>query len=134
MIKQFNLALVHFLVYTQPNIKAVLFQTTQFSISTQFKCQTSILPIDRTHQVLLLQIRVVLGVIAMKGYSAFPKLQHYWSLTIGLFSVIYRTLVKKVLILYRNAVGVFCSPGPFFSEELLYIDPRPSCQSRDAPV
>ena len=32
-------------------------------------------------QVLLLYVRVNLGVIAMKGYSTFPKLQD-WSLTI----------------------------------------------------
>ena len=31
----------------------------------------------------------------MKGYSAPPKPQHYWSLTIRLFSVIYRRLVGK---------------------------------------
>ena len=31
--------------------------------------------------------------MAMKGYSAFPKLQHCWNLTIRLFSVIFRTLV-----------------------------------------
>ena len=28
-------------VYTQLNVKTVLFQTIQFSISTQFKCQNS---------------------------------------------------------------------------------------------
>ena len=31
--------------------------------------------------------------MAIKGYSAFPKIQNYWNLTIRLFSVIYRTLV-----------------------------------------
>ena len=34
--------------------------------------------------------RVDLGSMAMKEYSAFPKLQHYWSLIIRLFSVIYQ--------------------------------------------
>ena len=34
-----------------------------------------------------------LGGIAMKRYSASPKLQHYWNLTIRWFRVISRTLV-----------------------------------------
>ena len=34
--------------------------------------------------------RVDLGAMAMKGRSIFPKPQHYWDLTIRLFSVIYR--------------------------------------------
>ena len=32
--------------------------------------------------------RVKLGAMVMKGISAFPKLRHYWDLTIRLFSVI----------------------------------------------
>ena len=34
-------------VYTQLNVKTILFQTIRFSISTQFKCQNSIWSIDR---------------------------------------------------------------------------------------
>ena len=45
------------------NVKPILFQAIQFSISTQF---VSIWPIDRT-QVLPLRDRVNLGVISMKG-------------------------------------------------------------------
>ena len=41
----------------------------------------------------------------------FPKLQHYRSLTIRLFSVISWTLVGVVLLLCRDAVGVFYSPS-----------------------
>ena len=37
--------------------------------------------------------KVDLGSMAMKWYSAFPKHQHYWNLTIRLFSVKFRTLV-----------------------------------------
>ena len=44
----------------------------------------------------------------MKEYSAFLKLQHYWNLTIGLFSVISRTFIGRVLPLCRDAVSVFC--------------------------
>ena len=43
--------------------------------------------------MLPLRARVDLGAMAIKGYSAFPKLQHLWNLTIRLISVIYRTFV-----------------------------------------
>ena len=56
-----------------------------------------------------LQVRVGLRIMAINGCSHFPKLQHYWSLTIRLLSVISRTLVRKVLPLCWDAVGVFCS-------------------------
>ena len=46
-----------------------------------------------SYQVLPLQMRVNLGAMAIKGYSAFPKAQHYWSLTIRLINVISRTLI-----------------------------------------
>ena len=39
------------------------------------------------------------------------KFQHYWSLTIRLFSFISRTLVGGVLTLCRDVVGVFYSPN-----------------------
>ena len=41
MIKQFYIkqfCLVHIFVYTQLDLKIVLFQTIQFNINTQFKC------------------------------------------------------------------------------------------------
>ena len=38
-------------VYTQLNDQTVLFQIIQFSIWTQYKCQSSIWPIDRTFSV-----------------------------------------------------------------------------------
>ena len=37
------------------------------------------------YQVLPLRDSMDLGVMAMKGYSSFPKLQHYWSLNIRFF-------------------------------------------------
>ena len=36
-----------------------------------------------------------------------PKLQHYWNLTIRLFGVISRTLIRRMLPLCRGAVVVF---------------------------
>ena len=57
-------------VYTQLNVKTVLFQTIQFSISTQF---SSIWLSDRILSGVTLQARVELGAMVMKEYSAFPK-------------------------------------------------------------
>ena len=115
--KQFSLVWVEFFVYKKLNVKTVLLKTIQFSISTQFQCQKQFYfkqfsstevhslvlfdPWIGANQVLLLQVRVDLGVMAMKRYSAFP---------IRLFSVISRTLVGRgVLSLCRDAVGVFCN-------------------------
>ena len=79
--KQFSFAEVRSL-----NVKTVLFQAIQFSISTQF---SSIWPIDRT------LIRCyhprpewTWEQWQWKGTRHSPKLQHYWNLTIRLFSVI----------------------------------------------
>ena len=46
---------------------------------------------------------------SVKPYS--PNLQHSWSLTSRLFSVIFRTLIGGVLPLCREAVNVFCCPN-----------------------
>ena len=59
---QFSISIVF--VHTQLNIKTILFQSTQFS---------SVWPIDRT---LSSATTLNLGVIAMKGNSAFPKPHH----------------------------------------------------------
>ena len=56
--------------YTQLNVKTVLFQTIQFSITTQF---ISILPIDSTLSGATTQTRKDRVVMAVKGYSSFPK-------------------------------------------------------------
>ena len=60
-------------------------------VCIQFKwSDNSIWPIG-PYQVLPLWTRVDPRTMAIKGYSASPKLQHYWRLTIRLFSVISRT-------------------------------------------
>ena len=43
--------------------------------------------------MLPLRARVDLRAMAVNGCSAFPKLQHYWNLTIRFLSVISTTLV-----------------------------------------
>ena len=45
--------------------------------------------------------------MARKGTLRLPKLQHYSGLTIRLFSIISRILVGGILLLCRDAVGVF---------------------------
>ena len=70
--------------------KTVLFQAILFSASTQFYLFELLI---ESYLVLPLWASVVLRGIAIKGYSAFQKLHHYWNLTIRLFCVVYRTLV-----------------------------------------
>ena len=62
------------------------------------------------NQVLPLQARVDMGVMAMKGYSTFPKAPALLGpLIIKLFSVIYKTLIeeREVLSLWRDADSVY---------------------------
>ena len=62
--------------------------------------------------MLPLRVRVNLGAMAMKGYSAFPKALALLDLTIRLFSVICRTLINGgggVLPLCRDSVDVLYS-------------------------
>ena len=54
----------------QLNVKTVLFQTIQFSISIQF---SSIRPIDRTLSGATTPGQSGPGAMAIKEYSAFPK-------------------------------------------------------------
>ena len=63
--KQFILALVRSL-----NVKTVIFQTIQFSISTQF---SFILTIDRTLSSATILVPSKPGSDGNKGYSKFPK-------------------------------------------------------------
>ena len=91
--------------------KTVLLQTIQFSISKLLKYQTLLFDqLIGPDQVLSLRTRVDLGAMAIKGTLHSPKLQHYWRLTIRLFSVICRTLVGGVLLFYREEVCVFSCP------------------------
>ena len=102
-------------VYIYLNIKTVLFQTIQFSITTRF---SSIKPIDRTLSGVTTSDQSEPGSDCNKVVLRIPlNLQHYWSFTIRLFSVISRTLVGVILSLGRDEVGVLCCPsqlGHFF--------------------
>ena len=75
-------------IYTQSNVKTVLFQAIQFSINTQF---SSIWPIRCYHS----GQEWTWERWQWRGTPHSPKLQHYWSLTIRLFSVMSRTLVMR---------------------------------------
>ena len=59
-------------VYAQLNVKTVLFQTIQLSISTQF---SSIGPKIEPDQVLPLRVRMYLRLMAIKEYPDFLKTQ-----------------------------------------------------------
>ena len=61
--------------------------------------------------VLLLRAREDLRAMGMKGYSAFPKLQHYRILTIRQFTVISRTLVGGLLLFWRDVVVYSIASG-----------------------
>ena len=91
--KQFILALVGSL-----NIKTVPVQVIQFSISTQI---SSIWPIDRTLSGAT-SPKWIWKHWQWRGDPHFPKLQHYWNLTVRLFSVISRTLIGGVLPLTKK--------------------------------
>ena len=85
--------------------KTILFQTIQFSISTQF---SSILTIDRTLSGVTTAGQSVPGSDGNKGVL---RISQSSSITIRLFNVISWTLVERVLQLCRDAVSVFCSPS-----------------------
>ena len=104
------------------NIKTVLFQTIQFNRSTQF---SSIWLIDRT--LLGAIIPVQNGPRSdgnKRGTPYFPKLQHYWNLTIRSFNFIFWTLIGEVgvLPLCRKAVGLFYSQLGKAMEEYSCLD------------
>ena len=87
------------------NVKTVLFQTIQFSISMQF---SSIWLIERTLSGAITLGQNEPGNDGNEGVLRIPK---SWNLTIMLFSVISRTLIGGVLLLCRVAVGVFYNPS-----------------------
>ena len=112
-------------VYAQLNDQTVLFQTIQFSMNTQFQCQTVIFdPGIGPYQVLLLLTKVELGAMAMKGYSAFLITEAVP--TDCLVSYLGHSLVR-VLLFCSDTVGVFCSPSRLdhlFSVEW-WLEPNP---------
>ena len=105
-----------FVGYLMPNPflynKTVLFQTIQFRISMQF---SSIWPRDRTIRCYHSQPEWSWERWQWRGTPHSPKLQHYWNLTIRLFSVLSRILIARgvlpPLLLCREAVSVFYSPS-----------------------
>ena len=103
-VKQVPFQTIKLSVNTVSMWKTVLFQTFQLSIIMQF---SSLWPTDRILSAASTSDQRKPGATAMKGYSVF---QHYWSLTIRLFSVISWILVGVwVLPLCRDADGVFYS-------------------------
>ena len=101
-------------MFTQLNVKTVVFQTIYFSMSTQFKYQTTailnndiIWPRDKTLSGTSTQ-EWTWETSQWSGTPHFPK--HYWSLTVRLFTVIFRAHFGGVFPQRRGAVGLFCNP------------------------
>ena len=94
-------------IYTQLNVKTVLFLTIQFNISIQF---SSISPTDRTQLGATTPGQSGSGSDTIEGVRRIPQSSmNNRSLTSKLFCVISRTLIGGVLPLCRDAIGVFCS-------------------------
>ena len=83
----------------------ILFQTIQFSIKTQF---SSIWPMDRAYHS---GPEWTWERWQWRSTPHPQKLQHYWKLTIRLFSVISGRSLKGVLPLCIGPIGVFHSPS-----------------------
>ena len=79
------------------------------------------------YQVLPLQGSVNLGEMTINGYSAFPRLQHFWSHSIKLFRVISRTLVEGVLHLCKDA-GVVFNSSSWLGQRTLVEGILPFCK------
>ena len=97
-------------VYKQLHDQTVLFQTIQFSMSfvcTQIKYQTVMFDLIRCYQF---RPEWTWEQWQWRSTLNSPKLQHCFSLTIRLFNVISTTLVRGILPLCRDAVGIFYSP------------------------
>ena len=81
-------------------------------VYTQFECQTVLFdPYIGPYQVPPLQVKVGLGVMLMKGYSAFPKAPALLEPHHQIVFLISRTLMGEVLLLRRDTVDVFYSPS-----------------------
>ena len=104
-------------LYTHFNVKTVLFQIIQFSTNHLLAFNLNVKQIYLTHRQDPIRARVNLGAIEMKGYSAFPKLHHYRSLTIRLFSFIYKAFV---LPLSRLRLIFFLFPNSFHLDYVLW--------------
>ena len=76
-------------------------------ICIKFTCQTvQFDPLIGSYQVLPHRAIVDMGAMTMKGIPFSPKLQNNWSLTIRMFTVIYKTLVTVVVV-----VGSYATAG-----------------------
>ena len=80
------------------NNQTVLFQTIQFSISTQFRCQTVIFDPSFSDLIRRYQFGSEWTCEWWQRRSTphSPKLQHWWSFTVRLFRVICRALLRGV--------------------------------------
>ena len=110
--RRYQVSLFEFLVWFDLGLNAgfpghLRNYTIRFSVITQFYLTHRLDPIRCYHSGL--EYTWERGQWWVTPHS--PKLQHYWSLTTKSFLVISRTHVRGVLLLCRDEVSVFCSPG-----------------------
>ena len=98
------------------NVKTVLFQAIQFSITTQF---SSICSIDKAKSGAIIWGQSGPESDGNESYSASPKLKHYLNLTIRLFIVLSKTRVERVLPFCGETAGVFYTPSWLEKERLV---------------
>ena len=105
----------HSFVYIQLNDKTVLFLTIQFSISHLFAQCLNVKQFYLTHwydpsRCYHSSPEWAWEQSQWRTTMQSPNLQD-WSLSIRGFNVISRTLIGGVLPLYKDTVGVLCSPS-----------------------
>ena len=117
---------IQFCVNTVSMSKIVQFKTIQFSISTQFKCKCSLIVFHK--KIFLIVVSVLIYCFSFTRWSvgtAKSTIRHV---------LVYCWLSVCLVVWPRfGEPFVFLNPVKF-ERLMLYIDPRPSRQSRDAPV
>ena len=107
---------IQFSLYTQLSDQTVLFTTDQFSISHLFALSLNVKQLYLTHRWDPIRCyhsgpEWIWEWWQWRGTLHSPKLKHYWILTIKLFRVISRTVIRGVSLLCRDAVVISYSPS-----------------------
>ena len=90
---------------------------------------SSICPIDRTLSGATLRAREDLGTSQWRGNPHFQKVQHYWSLTIRLFNIIYWTPVVGGFYLSAEMQSVYSTDPGDWGPCSMFIFTNPSARA-----
>ena len=103
-------------VYRELSEQTFLFLAIQFNMSRLFaqslKWSKHFYMTHKLDPIRCYHSRVDQRAMAMKEYSAFPKLQYYYSLTIRLFNVKSRTLIGRNLTPQQRCSQYILQPQP----------------------